>query len=754
MFELHKLGWNNFQYLCHTVLREILGQTVESYLDSNDAGKDGAFTGIWTQTDGSDLKGRFVFQCKFSARRDNNLKIADLKDEFKKAKKLVQKKRCDCYILLTNAGISGDLDNKIKESLEQIGIYQYRSFGATWLNQQILGSNRLRMLVPRIYGLGDLSQILDTRAYEQAKAVMESVKDEMAKVVITGAYHKAAEALNNHGFVLIIGEPAAGKTTIATLLAMGALDKWKAYTVKVAEAGKMVDRWNVNETQFFWVDDAFGVTQYEKPLVTDWNHSLQQVKAMVAAGSKVVLTSRDYIYSRARKDLKESAFPLLLESQVVIDVHNLTLEEKKQILYNHVKLGKQSKQFKSAIKPFLEHAAGLPKFVPESARRISDPAFTKNLFLDEHGISHFIEHPREFLLDILQSLHKDQLSALSLIYMRNDTLVSPVQLNKSEAEAIERIGSNLGPCLEALTDMRGSLVQLINTENGKTWKFKHPTIGDAFSDLLIKNVELIGIYLQGSKIESLLLQVTCGYVGLTGAFVIPESMFPLMINRLSTYTRASSFKNEVYALFNAKWNTDRFLSTRCSKEFLSQYIESNPDLISRLERPSLYLNYKPEIPLAITLIKENLFPLNARKTFIDTVIRYALEGYDFFILENEDMMNILTDQEKKNFFKAIKQTLLPNLENVRKRWQSEKDPENTAEEYMESFVSAVNKLSEHYGESDTDYDILTSQLNKAREWIAEHNELPASRSSRNKYDDIEQSPNFHSARSLFDDVDE
>ena len=67
--------------------------------------------------------------------------------------------------------------------------------------------------------------------------------------------------------------------------------------------------------------------------------------------AKIVMTSRDYIYNRARKDLKESAFPLLKESQVVIDVHDLSADEKRQILYNHLKLGKQPRSFRSEIKP-------------------------------------------------------------------------------------------------------------------------------------------------------------------------------------------------------------------------------------------------------------------------------------------------------------------------------------------------------------------------------------------------------------------
>jgi hypothetical protein len=58
---------------------------------------------------------------------------------------------------------------------------------------------------------------------------------------------------------------------------------------------RSLKRWNVHEqSQFFWVDDAFGVTQYESPLVYGWNRSLAQVKAMVRQGAKIVMTSPDW----------------------------------------------------------------------------------------------------------------------------------------------------------------------------------------------------------------------------------------------------------------------------------------------------------------------------------------------------------------------------------------------------------------------------------------------------------------------------
>lgn len=329
MYELHRLGWNSFQQLCQTICREVLGQTVESFLDSNDAGKDGAFAGTWTPAPGEVYTGRFVIQCKFTANVGHNLKPSDIKDEIEKVRKLAATGQCDVYVLVTNAGVSGTQTTKIKALLAQAGVQHVLVFGSTWINQQVRERKNLRMHVPRMYGLGDLSQILDERAYAQARAVLESMREDLAKVVVTASYAKAVEALNEHGFVMLIGEPAAGKTTIASMLAMAAADKWGSSVLKLNDPAKVEERWNPEEpSQFFWVDAAFGIMQYESSLTHSWNHILPQVRTMLRQGAKIVMTSRDYIYKRARRDLKESAFPLFKESQVVIDVHDLSIQEK------------------------------------------------------------------------------------------------------------------------------------------------------------------------------------------------------------------------------------------------------------------------------------------------------------------------------------------------------------------------------------------------------------------------------------------
>lgn len=184
MYDLHRLGWYGFQQLCVCIAREVFGQTVCTFLDTHDGGRDGAFRGRWKHRAGEDLSGAFVIQCKHSNRSNYKLKPSDVTDELAKARRLAKRGLCDVYILMTNAGVSGRTEEKLGQAFEKVGVAKFLCYGSTWLWQQIQERKRLRMLVPRLYGLGDLSQILDNRAYGQAETLLASLKEDLSKGIV------------------------------------------------------------------------------------------------------------------------------------------------------------------------------------------------------------------------------------------------------------------------------------------------------------------------------------------------------------------------------------------------------------------------------------------------------------------------------------------------------------------------------------------------------------------------------------------
>ena len=506
-------------------------------------------------------------------------------------------------------------------------------------------------------------------------------------------------------------------------------------------------------SQFFWIDDAFGVTQYESPLVHGWNHCLSQVKAMLRQGAKIVMTSRDYIYKRARHDLKVSAFPVLSESQVVIDVHDLSELEKQQILYNHLKLGKQTAAFRSNIKPHLEYMAAHPRFIPETARRIADPLFTKGLYVDEYHLGQFVEKREQLLLEVIQGLDAHSKAALGLIYMRKDDLESPITLQGAEPQALERLGSTLGECITALDALNGSLVTHIQTADQPLWRFKHPTIGDAYAATLAFSPDLLGIFLSGSSTENLTSQVTCGNVGVEKSVVVPKSLFPMMISRLLEFSTSDKYKVQYLSSWWARRTLYQFLASRCSEEFLALYLEQDPDVLKRVSEPGPDLSFSPEVDLAVRLHGFGLLPEDNRKKFVVTVSNFAIEGDDVLALDDDGIRGVFTDSEFGDLVEKVRVDLLPKLADVRMKVQSEHDSSASPDEHMQNLLESFATLKKRFNDDSEAVIIIQRETDFANEWIT-GTEPPEPKVIPRVFGVVEPAENKLGTRSIFDDIDE
>ncbi|TMO07817.1 hypothetical protein CWB60_07155 [Pseudoalteromonas sp. S327] len=743
-FQLHTLGWKAFQDLSVTIMTDIFGHDVQSFFDSHDGGRDGAYHGVWIDKPNKSKSGSFTAQCKFTSDYKAGIKASDLKDDIEKAKRLAAKGLAKYYVLFTNAQLTGYQDESLRAVFEGIdGIEYFAAYGKERISQLIVESPRLRMLVPRVYGLGDLSQILDERAGEQANAILNSLGDDISKFVLTDAFNRSAKALVEHSFVLLLGEPACGKSTIAASLALGALDEWGCNTFKLCSSDEFLRHWNPNEPKrLFWIDDAFGATQVDWSATFAWTRTFPHISTAIKNGAKVIFTSRDYIYQSAKGALKESSLPVMKASQVVINVQDISQHEREQILYNHIKLGNQPQSFKKEVKPFLKDIANNEKFTPEIARRLGDKFFTKDLRVSKSTLVNFVESPVEFLIDVLSTLDKQNISALAAIFMRAGALASPIELAESELNALKLLGGTLDGVITSLKFLEGSLTSLSFEEGQYVWRYKHPTIRDAFAQYVADDVELLEIYLGGAPLEMLFQEVACIDIEMDGVKVIvPESHYFFVINRMKSF--------EIDIWYN-KRAVRHFLAKRCNHRFLSVYLKENPDFLESLKIDhSVWLD--PNLEVISKLFNVGLLPEERRIVVAQSLHKLAIEEYDTQFAK-DDVKILLSESELSSIQINIKEKVINNIECIIDDLSSDYDEESDPEEYFSDLDYAINDYEEIFSGDDE----ICTQLAVAKSWIKDEIKEMATKWAYDPNDVFERehlSISTHNERSIFDDVD-
>jgi hypothetical protein len=722
----------------------VLGQTVQAFASVRDGGRDGAFHGVWDVTKSPGLSGSFTLQCKFTSKTNVRLTLQDLDDELPKAERLAASGKADNYIVMTNAGLTGPNEEAIRDRFQKIsGLKKCLVLGSEWLSLKIRETPKLRMLVPRVYGLGDLSQILDERSYAQAEAILSAMRDDLSKFVITDAYRRSADALVDHGFVLLLGEPASGKSSIAACLALGALDLWGCSTLKLGSASEFVTHWNPHEPrQFFWIDDAFGMSHYQREKVDGWNGALPHLLAAVRRGARVLFTSRDYVYRPALSDLRVSAFPLLKDSQVIIEVQGLSKEEREQILYNHIKLGDQDRAFKRRIRQFLPAVAMSHRFLPETARRLGTRVFTRNLVVSGEGVRDFVERPVDFLAEVVQGLDDHGFAALALLFIHGGSLDTPLALSGDDDATLQLLGSDLAGVRNALNALRGTLVELASSGNMRRWTFRHPTISDAIATVVVEDPELLDVYLAGSSTDRVLQEVTCGDVGIEGArVVVPPARFDAFAQRLDSLNPCDRL-----------WS---FLARRCNREFLEFYLTRRDFIRSALSAVSSPLGSASSVALLARLHEYGLLPEIARAEFATKASDLVIETPDADVFQQDYVRRLFTEREIFVLRDRVEKELVPSIDDVIDSWQDAYSAGDNAEEHFQPLSDAFGAFANEFdNQPETKGRFISAQ--RGVDDVA--NDLQyGDLGDDDMYDRIEASAPVPSIeiqeRSVFDDID-
>lgn len=199
-----------------------------------------------------------------------------------------------------------------------------------------------------------------------------------------------------------------------------------------------------------------------------------------------------------------------------------------------------------------------------------------------------------------------------------------------------------------------------------------------------------------------------------------------------------------------------FLASRCSKDFLAQYIQEHPGILDRVADPGLMLSAVSEVDLTIRLHEFGLLPETSREAFVKNVISYCIDGEDLYALESLRIQSVFTAADLSASRGRVRAELVPKLGDVRREWEINCGSDQRADAHMGPLLDSFSALKEEFADDAGILNDIAREIEMAEEWIAEKMaDGPKQDRPARSFGDVASSDQPPAqGRGVFDDVDE
>ena len=752
---LHTIGWRAFQDLCSQICEVMLRRPVEIFREAQDGGQDAVFLIPSDDPAGPPIG---TVQCKHTSDAAKALRSSDLNAEVDHVRELVAKGQAHAYVLMTNMSVDAGVAIEIRARLRELGVHKPHILGRQYVVRTIRSNARLRALVPQVYGLGDLTSIIDERLTQQSRALLDNWIPKLKTYVPTRAHRDAVRAIGDHGIVLLLGNPSSGKSAIGAIISTIASENPNNTVLALTSPRDFEAGWNPSDPgRFFWIDDAFGSNMVREDYVQDWTSAFAKLRAAIGHGNRFLLTSRKHIYEAARRRLGQRNLPLFADGRAVVDVGVLTAEEKAQILYNHINYGSQSQSWKSSVKPHLDAVAAVDEFLPGIAERLGDPNFTKSLAPREASLVRFMREPREHLIDTVNALEPVLQAALILVYVHQGAFKTTGFDPEAAAAVAELTGSGLPQIQDAFADLKGSFLKASGSGTATIWTFSHPTISDALTEILSEKPFMMAALLRGATIDTVLDNFTCeGSHDIPDALTIPASLNDTLLERLA---RTPDETDRTWSLFI-------FLAYRANDAVFEKLIRLDPDILERKTWATTVVANSPKMITHARAHRARLLNDDLRERAAVALESAAEDEFDLSFFDNSAMLELIPAERLVRLGMMLRVQRLSELEDKISEITDGADLDEDPESHFEKIANALTKL-EDLKVDDEGVDLIDDARAKIKRSI-QHLEERKEERDKESDDDADWShivttstveapapskPAETTTRSIFDDVD-
>ena len=333
MLNYANLNDMEFEALCKDIMERMLGVSLRRFGPGRDHGVD--------LTDDVSTKS-VVVQIKHYRNSTTDQLVRSLKNELPKVTELAPQH----YYICCSRELSADNINAVYQHFQAymasdrniVTLIEIDDFLKQEVNRDILKKHFKLWLD----STGILEELFNDDIFVDCEALLSDV-DELQKLFVrTSAFDKALKVLESNQPLCIIGDPGVGKSITSKMLVLhyAAQGYRVRYTTDVTDLKSLKRslRDDAETKEVILLDDCFGQAYFEMK-TSQSSELVTLIKYVKLHPNKVlILNSRVTIFQEARE--RQQALVRCMDRNEfrvhVLDMNNLSGEEKAKILYNHL----------------------------------------------------------------------------------------------------------------------------------------------------------------------------------------------------------------------------------------------------------------------------------------------------------------------------------------------------------------------------------------------------------------------------------